>query len=392
MLREIKGGIYYVGAIDWDRRLFDELIPLPDGTTYNAYLIKGKEKIALVDTVDPPKKEELIVRLKQLNITKLDFLIAQHAEQDHAGTLPDILALYPMAKLVTNSKCKSFLMDLLLIPEERFLIINDGDEISLGDKTLKFIFTPWVHWPETMCTYLKEDKILFTCDFFGSHYATSGLFADEVEIYKSAKRYYAEIMMPFRKNIKKNLQKIEGFDIEIIAPSHGPLYDKPKFIINAYRDWSSDKVKNEVIIPYVSMHGSTRRMVYFFIDCLMERNIVVKPFNLTKTDIGEMAMALVDAATIVLASPMVLAGPHPAVIYAAYLANVLRPKAKFASLIGSYGWGGRLVEKITELLSNFKGEFLEPVLVKGYPKEDDFKKIERLADETLAKHKSIGII
>ncbi|MDL1970244.1 MAG: FprA family A-type flavoprotein [Candidatus Desulfofervidaceae bacterium] len=392
MPQKIKEGIFQVGVNDWDRRLFDELIPLPEGTSYNAYLIKGRGKTALIDTVDPPKKEELIARLKRLNITKLDFLIAQHAEQDHAGALPDILALYPMAKLVTNSKCKSFLMDLLLISEERFLVVNDEDEISLGDKTLKFIFTPWVHWPETMCTYLKEDKILFTCDFFGSHYATSELFADETEIYKPAKRYYAEIMMPFRKNIKKNLQKIEGFDIAIIAPSHGPLYDKPEFILNAYKDWISDKVKNEVIIPYVSMHGSTERMVYFFIDCLMERNIVVKPFNLTKTNVGEMAMALVDAATIVLASPMVLAGPHPAVMYAAYLANVLRPKAKFASFIGSYGWGGRLVEKITEILSNFQGEFLEPVLVKGYPKGGDFKEIEKLADEILAKHKSIGII
>ncbi len=388
----LKKEIYSVRTIDWDRRLFDELIPLPDGTSYNAYLIKGKEKIALIDTVDPTKEDELVKNLKELEIKRLDYIVSQHAEQDHSGALPRMLSLYPEAKVVTNNKCKEFLMKLLLIPEERFMVINEGDSLSLGDKTLNFVSTPWVHWPETMISYLKEDKILFTCDFFGSHYATSALFADEAEIYKPAKRYYAEIMMPFRKIIKKHLERIKDFEIEMIAPSHGPIYTHPQFIIDAYKEWVSDKVKNEVVIPYISMHGSTEKMVYFLINALIKRDIKVIPFNLTKTDIGELAMSLVDAATLIVASPTMLTGPHPAAVYAVYLANLLRPKLKFVSVIGSYGWGSRMLEQIKGMLNNLKVEVLTPVIIRGYPKEEDFKALENLANEVLAKHREIEII
>ena len=186
--REVKSGVYSVGAIDWDREFFDELIPLPDGTSYNAYIIKGTEKTALIDTVDPTKGEDLIKNLKDPGVEKLDYIISNHAEQDHSGTIPKMLDLYPEARVVTNEKCKDFLKNLLLIPNERFIVINDGNTLSLGNKTLKFTFTPWVHWPETMVTFLMEDKILFSCDFFGSHLATSSLFAEEREkLLESAK-------------------------------------------------------------------------------------------------------------------------------------------------------------------------------------------------------------
>jgi len=391
-IREIKNNIYSVGVIDWDRRLFDELIPLPDGTSYNAYLITGSEKTALIDTVDPKKENELVENIARLNVKNIDYVISHHAEQDHSGAIPRILNLYPTAKVVTNTKCKNILMDLLLIPEDKFITINDRETISLGDKTLEFIFTPWVHWPETMITYLKEDKILFTCDFFGSHIATSDLYAiEEAKVYQSAKRYYAEIMMPFKTSIIKNLEKISNLDIEIIAPSHGTIYNRTDFIVDAYKDWVSDKVKNEVLIPYVSMHGSTSKMVDYLTAALIERNVTVKPFNLTKTDIGELAMSLVDAATIVIASPTVLTGAHPNVIYATYLINALRPKTRFVSMICSYSWGGKAVEQITGMLSNLKVEIIEPVIAKGYPKEGDFKQIERLADDIIENHKKIGI-
>ena len=386
--RELKPKIHSVGAIDWDRRLFDELIPLPDGTSYNAYLIEGSEKTALLDTVDPAKEEELLSNLQKLGVTKIDYVISHHGEQDHSGTIPVILKHHPEAEVVTNPKCKSMLMDLLQVPEERFITVDDGETLSLGDKTLQFIYTPWVHWPETLVTYLREDRILFSCDFFGSHLATSDLFVKDKELVReSAKRYFAEIMMPFRAPIRKNLEKIKDLQIEMIAPSHGPVYDEPQFILDAYRDWVSDRVKNEVVLPFVSMHGSTRRMVDYFVDALMERGIAVKPFNLTATDVGELAMALVDAATVVIASPTVLAGPHPAAVYAAYLANALRPKTKFAALIGSYGWGGKMVEQITGMLTNLKVDLLEPVLVKGHPREEDFESLDRLADEILKRHK-----
>lgn len=193
-----------------------------------------------------------------------------------------------------------------------------------------------------MITYLQEDKILFTCDLFGSHLATSSLFADE-SVLEPAKRYYAEIMMLFRNNIKKHMEMISQLDVMIIAPSHGPIYKEPEIIMNAYR-WISDKVKMEVVLPYVFMHGSTEKMVSSFIDSLIKYNVIVKPFNLSKSDIGELAMALVDAGAVVIGSPTVLTGFHPLALYAAYLVNILRPKTKIVSLIGSYGWGGRSIE------------------------------------------------
>jgi len=391
--RKLKTNVYWVGAVDWDRRLFDELIPLPDGTSYNAYLIKGSEKTALIDTVDPTMTNFLTSNLQLLNVKNIDYIIANHAEQDHSGALPQILKLYPNAKVIATPKCKDLLMELLLIPEDKIVTVEDGETLSLGDKTLEFIHAPWVHWPETMLTYLREDKILFTCDLFGSHIATSDLYvADEAAVYEAAKRYYAEIMMPFRTVIQRNLEKIKDLQIEIIAPSHGPIYDKPNFIVEAYKEWVYDPPKNIVVLPYVSMHGSTKKMVEYLVTALVERGITVKQFNLTKTDIGKLAMALVDAATIVVGSPTVLVGPHPKVIYAVYLANALRPKLKFASIIGSYGWGGRTVEQIKGMLSNLKVELLEPVVIRGFPKEDDFRALNRLADEIVNKHREHGIV
>jgi flavorubredoxin len=392
-MRQIKSNVYSVGAIDWDRRLFDELIPLPEGTTYNAYLIKGSDKTALLDSVDPTKADVLVDNLVALGIDDIDYIVSHHGEQDHSGSLPDLLVLYPRAQVVTNGKCKAMLMDLLHIEEERFITIADGQTLSLGDKTVQFFDIPWVHWPETMCTYLQEDRILFPCDFFGSHLATSSLFVeDEPLVYESAKRYYAEIMMPFRAAIKKNLEKVGKLKIDVIAPSHGPVYNRPEFILDAYRDWAGDEVKNEVVLAYVSMHGSTRRMVEHFSQALIDRGITVRQFNLTGVDLGKLAIALVDAATIVLGSPTVLTGAHPAAAYAALVANALRPKTRFASIIGSFGWGGKMVEQLTGLLSNLKLELIEPVVAKGNPKDEDFDALDKLADQILAKHKQIGIV
>ncbi len=389
-VHEFKPGIYSVGANDWDRRLFDALVPLPDGTSYNSYLVKGSEKTAVIDAVDPTKSGEWIANIKKLGIGSIDYIISSHAEQDHSGAIPDLLAQFPGAKVVTNDKCKGFLQDLLSIPAGKFITVNDGELLSLGGRTLEFIFTPWVHWPETLCTYLREDKILFSCDFFGSHLATSGLFVKDVpKVLEDARRYFAEIMMPFRLAIRKNVQKIEALDIAYIAPSHGPVHDKPGIIISAYKDWISDRVENTVVLAYVSMHGSTGKMASYLSDALIDRGIEVKLFNLTETDIGQLAMALVDAATIVLGTPTVLAGPHPAAVYAAILANALKPRVKYAAVFGSYGWGGQTVDVLINNMKNLKVEFLEPVLTKGFPLEEDFRKLARMADEIAARHREL---
>ncbi len=390
---EIKKGITWVGALDWDRRLFDELIPLPDGTSYNAYLVRGSEKTALIDTVDPSKTGELLENLQEAGVTRLDYIVCQHAEQDHSGSIGDILEIYPQAVVVTNEKCKSMLMDLLLLPEIKFQSVSDGQTLELGGKTLEFIFAPWVHWPETMLTYLREDKILFSCDFLGAHLAQSRpMLSDEGRSLRSAKRYFAEIMMPFRLPIRKHLEKLRGMEIEMIAPSHGVVYPRPAFILDAYDEWVSDRTRNLVLVPFVSMHGSTREMVEYLTGALIRQDITVIPFNLIHTDIGELANELVDASTVVLATPTVLGGAHPAVAHAAFLVNALRPKLKFASIIGSYGWGGRTVENLLASLGNLKVELLEPVLAKGAPKEKDFQALEQLAAVIAEKHRGIGVL
>ncbi len=390
--RELRPGIFLVGAIDWDRRLFDDLIPLPDGTSYNSYLLRDEENTALIDTVDPKMADVLVGNLRELGVEKLDYVVTNHAEQDHSGSLPRVLELYPDAVVVCSPRCRDLLVDHLHIPKDEFMIVKDGEALSLGEWTLKFLHTPWVHWPETMCTYLEEEKILFSCDFFGSHLATSEIFADPLAIYEPAKRYYAEIMMPFRPTIRRNLEKIERLGLEMIAPSHGPLYDDPSFIMEAYRDWASEEVKNVVVIPYTSMHGSTEKMVSYLMDALMDRNIGVMRFDLTRTDVGKLAMALVDAATMVIGTCTVLTGPHPNVANATFLANALRPKLKFVSIIGSYGWGGRTVKVIQDMIPNLKVEMIDPVLVKGLPRDDDFRALDELADEILERHKGLKIL
>ncbi len=388
--REVKAKIYWVGAQDWDRRLFDELIPLPDGTSYNSYLIWGSQKTALIDTVDPTTEEVLLKRLDDLGVKDIDYVIANHAEQDHSGALPKILEKYPKAKIVSTPKCKMMLIDLLLIPEEKFITVEDRETISLGDRTMEFIYAPWVHWPETMFTYLREDKILFPCDLFGSHLASSELYvADEGQVHEAAKRYYAEIMMPFRTNIEKHLKRLEDYDIKLIAPSHGPIHNRPEFILGAYHSWVFGKPENIVVLPYVSMHGSTRQMVKYLVESLVEKGVTVKQFDLSQVDIGKLAMALVDAATLVIGTPTVLVGPHPLVAYAAFLANALRPKLRFASIIGSYGWGGKAKETIIGLIPNLKVELLEPVISKGLPREEDFKALDNLASTIAEKHQDL---
>jgi flavorubredoxin len=388
--REIAAGVRWVGAEDWDRRLFDALIPLPDGTSYNAYLVSGRDQTALLDTVDPSKWPLLESHLQ--DVARIDYLVAHHAEQDHSGSIPRVLGRYPEAVLLCSSLAKGMLIDHLGVPEGRIRVVNDGEVLSLGGKTLKFIYTPWVHWPETMSSYLEEDKILFSCDWFGSHLASTDLFIEGVEcVAEPAKRYYAEIMMPFRKIIRQDMEKIRGLDIRMIAPSHGPVHRNPASVIQAYGDWTDDEPHNVVVLPWVTMHGSTALMVDRLVAALAERGITVFPFNMATADIGQLAMSLVDAATIIFGAPTVHVGPHPAVLNAVIVANALRPKLRFASIIGSYGWAGKMPEMIKAAMTNLKVEFLDQVVCKGLPKVEDFQALDRLAETVAHRHKELGL-
>lgn len=385
--REIKNNVFYCGLNDRERKIFDELIPLEQGTSYNSYLVKGSEKIALIDTMYPPKSEEYLKNLDENNITKIDYIIANHGEQDHTGTLPELIKKYPEAIIVTNQFCKNNIMEMLLIPENRIQVIKNNEEISLGDKTLRFLMAPGVHWPDTMFTYIVEDNLLCTCDFLGAHYTFDDIFADDSkELEHSAKRYYAEIMMPFRKMCQKYTQQVKDLKPDMILPSHGPIYKNPEFILDLYQDWSSDEPKNLVVLPYVSMYGSVEEMINYLADKLNKAGIQTIKHDIVSDDLGDLAMAIVDAKTIVLGASMVLCSPHPAAANAAYLVNILNPKAKYASIIGSYGWGGDLVGKLTNMLSNLKVELIEPILIKGKAKPETLQKLDEMARVIIEKH------
>ena len=388
-MRRIADDIHWLGSIDWDRQVFDGFVPLPDGTSYNCYLVRGSEKTALIDTVDPSRWDELLGNLRE--VPTLDYVVINHVEQDHSGSLPFVLERYAGAKVLCTAKAKSMLVEHLAIDAERVMTVEDGKTISLGNKTLRFVFTPWVHWPETMCTYVEEDQGLFSCDMFAGHLASSELFAKGNPCaIEAAKRYYAEIMMPYANQIGRHLEKLGRLEIRWIATSHGPVYDDPPAILRAYREWALGGPRNLVALLSISMHGSTQKMVDYLIGELVHRGVNVQPFDMSSADIGKVMMTLTDAATMVIATPTVLGGPHPNVASAAFTINQLKPKTKFLAVIGSYGWGGHTVDQLKQLMTNVKAEMLDPVLCKGLPAEADYAALSALADMIAAKHKELG--
>lgn len=392
-VRELLPGISSVGVIDWHRTAFDDLMELPDGTTYNAYVVRGSEKTALIDTVEAGFDEEYVTNLIRAKVDSVDYIIANHAEQDHSGALPLLLELFPMATVVTTEKGKELLCSMLLIDEERILAAEDGDCLELGDKRLVFYSMPWVHWPETMVTWVPEDRILFSCDLFGAHLACSSLFADgSSRLQEAAKRYYAIIMQPFRSKIRDYIEKVESLDPVMIAPSHGPVYTNPEEILSLYRDWSSEEGKNLVVIPFVSMHHSTRWMVERLTDALIERGVEVRPYDLGTASTGTIAMDLIDATTIVIGSPTVHFGPHPKAAHVAFLTNILKPKARYAAVIGSFGWGGKTVQALGEMMPKLGAEMLEPVYIKGKAGEQELVAVSRLADEIYKRHQDNSLV
>jgi flavorubredoxin len=388
-INELVEGVFWVGVRDWDRRLFDALIPLPYGTTYNAYVVKGNKKTALIDTVNPGFEGQLKAKLDVLGgIEKLDYLIMNHAEPDHSGAIPFVLQENRRLKLVLTEKGAKMAKSLYHVPEDRMMIVKQDDQLELGGKTLKFIEAPFLHWPETMFTYLVEDKVLFSCDFFGAHSA-GGVFAEDVQdLLTFAKKYYGEIMMPFTKSAKQGMAKLEGLEISMIAPSHGPIYNDPEPIVLSYLDWTSGETKEKVTICYVTMWQSTKTLVDKMTETLLEEGIETKVYNLPVSDIANIAGDLVDSRAIVLGAPTVLNGLHPQGLYAASLVKVLRPPAKYAAVLSSFGWSGGAVKQALEILGPTKIEAVGAVDVNGRPTTDDLKKVEELAKTLAAKVKS----
>lgn len=382
-MKEIIDGIFYCGIHDKTRKIFDQLVPLPQGTTYNSYLVRGSEKSALIDTMYQKFGGEYVDMIVASGV-KLDYIVSNHAEPDHSGMIPKLLELFPDAAVYCSSKCSENLQNMLHIDAARLHVVADGEELSLGGRTLKFYLTPWVHWPDTMFTHLVEDNLLFTCDFFGAHYTKNEVFADcSSDLANSAKRYYAEIMMPFANFCAKYLAKTKELAPKMILPSHGPIYrgDDVAFIENLYSEWTSGNSSKKVILAYVSMYDNTTLMADYLENALVAKGLEVVKIDIMDIDEGEIAIELVDAAGLIFGTSMVLTGPHPKSVYLAYLANILRPKLKFTSIIGSFGWGGNLALPINSMFTLTKSRQLSSVVVKGRPRREDFEKLDALAAE-----------
>ncbi|MGB9022232.1 MAG: FprA family A-type flavoprotein [Candidatus Bathyarchaeia archaeon] len=382
--KEIAPNVFWVGAKHHNRRLFDGLIPLPHGTSYNAYLIVGSKKTALIDTVNPGFEKELLDKISErIDPAKVDYVIMNHAEPDHANAARDVLAVAKNAKLVAGVKGKEAAMMYFDIPEERIMVVDESSVIDLGGKTLKFVDAPWLHWPETIFTYLEEDKILFPCDFFGSHLAVGEFYADEYgneNTLDMAKLYFAEIMMPFRKPGQTAIEKVKKLGPKMIAPSHGMIWRDPKIILDEYAKWTSEKFQRKVMIVYVSMWGSTEKMVLALRDALVKKDITVQLFDIPNTEIGHIAKELVDTPVVVVGAPTVLGGVHPVAAYATMLVKALRAPTRYAAVLTSYGWSGGAVKALQGFLEGTKIEVLGVVEVKGPPKKAEFDKVTELAD------------
>lgn len=376
---EIKKNIYWVGVMDWSRKLFDSLISLPQGTSYNAYLICGGEKNALVDTVQSNFGEQLEKKINNIiELSSLDYVIMNHAEPDHAGSIPLILTK-SNAVLITSEKGSKYAQLYYKVPVNRIKIVKDNEEISLGNKTLRFIDAPMLHWPETMFTYAIEDKVLFPCDFFGAHTAYGLYDSDNDELISYAKRYFGEIMMPFRTMGKRALEKISNLIIEMIAPSHGCIYKNPEKIMPLYKEWNDGITKKKVIVIYATMWGSTARMIEQAINILMSEGIDTVIYDLSVADIGEIIKDLVDARAAVIGAPTFLGSVHPLSLNACYIIKLFKPALQHTLLVSSYGWGPAAIKQISEILSSLKINIVGSVEVNGPPSEEDLSKVKEHA-------------
>ncbi len=388
--RQLIPGVHWAGYVDWHRALFDALIPLPEGTSYNAYFVKGSSRSALIDSMESAFAAEWVAGLDPSWTP--DYLVANHAEQDHSGALPLLLERYPRATVLCTPKAQSMLEGLLHIPAARVRPVADGETVDLGGRALRFVHMPWVHWPETMVTMLDPDGILFPCDFFGSHLATSHLYADEdPRTAEQARLYFAQIMMPYAPAVRKDLAKATALQPRMIAPSHGPVWRQPEEILRLHEYWLNGAPRNRTVIARVSMHGSTARLSDAIESELVGRGVEVLPFDLTRFALDRYASALVDAASLVFTTPAVWGAPHPSALTAMYVAAGLKPKARWAALAGSYGWSTKGMEDLAAWLPGWKVECLPPVLCAGLPREPDLESARALAATIAARHAEAGL-
>ncbi len=386
MHREIAKGVYYVGVDDNHTRLFENLWELPFGVSYNAYLVVD-DKVALIETVKEPWTEELLDNIREIiDPEKIDYIILNHMEPDHTSALPHIADIARNATLIYTKKASAMQKAFYDVPLKE-KIVEDLEELSLGGKTLKFVHAQFLHWPETMMTYLVEDEILFSCDAFGAYGALNGsIFDDEIDlgrVERESRRYVSTIITSYLKFVQRGIAKVKqlGIGIKVIAPSHGPVYRKdPMWIVQKYDEWSSPELEKRVVILYGSMYGFTYRVAMKIKKALQDLGVEVQSFNLSYAELSNVITDSVRAGVLVIGTPTYDAFPFPKVwTFVNEIVGKRFPKRPIA-LFGTYGWGGGGVKKIRKILEGAKYEVIEPVIrVHGRPTAEEDSEIEALA-------------
>lgn len=391
---ELKKGIYWVGGIDWKLKDFHGYVT-QRGSTYNAYLIVDR-KIVLVDTVKHYLFDEMLTRIREIvDPADIDYIVSNHVEMDHSGSIPALLNIAPGAKVLTSTRGEKGLrkhyggsIDLTAV--------ESGESLDIGDRTLNFTHTPMVHWPDNMVTYIPEEKILLSNDAFGQHIASSERFDDEIEwgiAREEAAKYYANIVMPYSAQVKKALEALSGLDIEMIAPSHGIIWrEGVGRIIDEYRKWSNSESSAEKgLIVYDTMWGSTEKIAYALSEGMEEEGVDVTLRSLKHHHISDIMTEVLRSRFIMIGSPTLNNGMLPSVgEFLTYLKG-LRPAEKTGLVFGSYGWGGQAAGEIEEVLKKLKWELpLDKININYIPDAEKLEEVKKAGREvvTLSKQGS----
>jgi NADH oxidase (H2O-forming) len=356
---EIKPGIWWTGVKDPDLRTFDDLFPTEQGTTYNSYLIKGDEKIAVVDTVKGDRAEEFLAKIRTLvDPADIDYYIINHTEPDHSGSLAFMLEHSPKATVVSSQAAKTFLGNLIHTPFQSH-VVKDGEVLDLGGKTIKFVIAPFLHWPDTMFALAQEDGAIFTCDAFGSHYCDGGIFDDQLPDFTSDMKFYFDcIMRPFKDKALAAIEKIRNERIDVICPSHGPvLRSDPRQYIRRYEEWCKPPVDGKkVVILYLSPHHNTEKMAAAVAAGAALPGIEVVSRHITELSTDELRDLMEEGDALIFGIPTINRDiPKPMWDVLAYLSTV-KLKSNLAAVFGSYGWSGEACKMAEERLKglNFK--------------------------------------
>lgn len=384
---EIRKNVYWVGALDPQLRLFDAMVLAEHGTTYNAYLVKGESKSALIDLVKEKFTDEFLSNLESLiNLTEIDYVVVNHSEPDHSGALSRTLEKATNAKVVLSRPCEPFVRNLLnrdIAP----LKVGDGDSLDLGGRTLRFISAPFLHWPDTMFTYLPEERVLFSCDFLSAHYCDDRLFEDAVDDFSYAhKHYFDHIMRPFKEHALKALDKIQDLPIDLIATSHGPILNSnPRKYMDLCREWSrlpEKGVEKTLLIFYASAYGNTAKMAEEIALGARSRGVKVSLFDLVGTDVPSVLDKIEAADGIAVGSATVNGDALKPVWNLLSSLATVKVKGKAAAAFGSFGWSGEAAKFVEQRLEGLRFKLVgEPLTVKLAPTDEDLARCREFGQQ-----------